>query len=49
MPMPDVHADQAKQRLPTGLDEFDRPDGPYSPALCLGFLLVIPLLVKLVH
>ena len=47
--MPDIHADQAKQRLPTGLGELDRSDGPYSPVLCLGFLLVTLLLVKFVH
>jgi hypothetical protein len=48
MSMPDTNTDQANQGR-TRLSGFDRADGPYSPALCLSFLLVIPLLVKFVH
>ena len=48
MSVPDTNTDEANQGR-TRLSGLDRADGPYSPVLCLGFLLVIPLLVKLVH
>jgi hypothetical protein len=45
----DTNADRSTRGFRARLGWLNRAGGPYSPALCLSFLLITGFLVKLVH